>query len=59
MPNEQLKLARQRAEVSFKRREQQRADAPIAMQEYRAAQKAALDRMQHLRELRLARDQAR
>ncbi len=45
-----------RAEALFKRREQQKADAPVAMAEYRAAQQAALDRMHELRRLRLARE---
>jgi hypothetical protein len=49
-------FARARAEALFKRREEQRADAPVAMAEYRAAQQAALDRMHELRRLRLARD---
>lgn len=38
----------------FRTREEQKADAPVAMQEYRAAQQAALERMRQLRELRLA-----
>jgi hypothetical protein len=41
-----------------KKREQQRAEAPVAMAEYRAAQQAALDRIPRLRALRLARDAA-
>jgi hypothetical protein len=40
------------------RRAQQQADAPKAMAEYRAAQRAALDRMQELRAMRLAREAA-
>jgi hypothetical protein len=48
--------SRTRAEALFKRREEQKADAPIAMAEYRAAQHAALQRMQELRRLRLARE---
>ena len=44
-----------RAEALFKRREQQKADAPVAMAEYRAAQQAALERMHELRRMRLAR----
>ena len=51
-----LDASQARAEALFRRREQQKADAPIAMAEYRAAQKAALDRMHELRRLRLARD---
>jgi hypothetical protein len=45
-----------RAEALFRRREQQKADAPVAMAEYRAAQEAALERMRELRRLRLARE---
>ena len=40
----------------LKRREEQQADAPKAMAEYRAAQQAAIDRIPRLRALRLARD---
>ena len=39
-----------------KRRERQRAEAPVAMAEYRAAQQAATDRMHELRRVRLARE---
>jgi hypothetical protein len=46
---------RARAERLFKTREQQKADAPVAMAEYRAAQQAAWDRMHQLRRMRLAR----
>jgi hypothetical protein len=42
----------------LKRREEQQADAPKAMAEYRAAQRAALDRMHQLRAMRLAREAA-
>jgi hypothetical protein len=42
----------------LKRREEQQADAPKAMAEYRAAQRAALERMHELRALRLAREAA-
>jgi hypothetical protein len=45
-----------RAEALFRRREQQKADAPIAMAEYRAKQQAALQRMHELRRQRLARE---
>ena len=38
------------------RREQQKADAPKAMQDYHAAQRAVIDRTQKLREQRLARE---
>jgi hypothetical protein len=48
--------ARARAEALFKRREQKKAEAPVAMAEYRAAQQAALERMHELRRLRLARE---
>jgi hypothetical protein len=48
--------SRTRAEALFKRREQQKADAPVAMAEYRAGQEAALRRMQELKRLRLARE---
>jgi hypothetical protein len=42
----------------LKRREEQQADAPKAMAEYRAAQRAALERMHELRAMRLAREAA-
>ena len=48
--------SRARAEALFKRREQQKADAPIAMAEYRAKEQAALRRMHELRRQRLARE---
>lgn len=50
---------RARAEALFKTREAQKADAPGAMGEYRAAQRAAYDRMRELRALRLARDRGK
>ncbi len=56
MPQQPDHRARARAEALFKRREQQKADAPVAMAEYRAAQQAELNRMHELRRLRLARD---
>lgn len=56
MPHKTDEASRARAEALFKRREQQKADAPIAMAEYRAAQEAALERMHELRKLRLARE---
>lgn len=56
MPHDNGNSARARAEALFKRREEQRADAPVAMAEYRAAQQVALDRMHELRRLRLARE---
>ena len=40
----------------LKRRQEQAEDAPKAMAEYRAAQRAALDRMHQLRAMRLARE---
>ena len=58
MPQKTDRAARARADALFKRREQQRIDAPVAMAEYRAAQQAALARMRELRRLRLARDAA-
>jgi hypothetical protein len=45
-----------RAEALFKRRQQQQADAPKAMAEYRAAEQAKYERMHQLREQRLARE---
>jgi hypothetical protein len=48
--------SRSRAEALFKRREEQKADAPIAMAEYRAAERAKYERMHELRQLRLARE---
>jgi hypothetical protein len=56
MPQQPDDRAHARAQALFKRREQQKADAPVAMAEYRAAQQAALNRMHELRRLRLARD---
>lgn len=50
--------AHTRAEAHFKVRADQKADAPKAMQDYRAAQQAAIDRIPRLRELRLAREAA-
>jgi hypothetical protein len=40
----------------LKRREEQQADAPKAMAEYRAAQRRSIERMHQLRALRLARE---
>ncbi len=45
-----------RAERIFKRREQQKADAPQATADYYAALQKTRDRTQELRRLRLARD---
>ena len=56
MPQTTHTPSRTRAEALFKRRAEQKADAPVAMAEYRAAQEAALERMRELRQLRLARD---
>jgi hypothetical protein len=50
---------RARAERLFKTREQQKADAPVAMAEYRAAQQATWDRMHQLKQMRLARGATR
>ena len=44
-----------RAEENFKRREQQKIDAPLAMREYREAEEAARGRMEKQRAARLAR----
>ncbi len=56
MPRQSDDAPRAHAEALFKRREEQKADAPVAMAEYRAAQQAALERMHELRRLRLARE---
>ena len=48
--------ARARAEALFKQRQAQQEDAPRAMAEYRAAERARYERMRELRELRLARE---
>jgi hypothetical protein len=45
-----------RAERLFKSREQQKADAPLAMAEYNAAIQRTRDRTQELRQQRLARE---
>jgi hypothetical protein len=49
---------RARAEAVFRRREQQKADAPLAMHEYREAFASKLRNMQRLKKLREARDAA-
>lgn len=54
MPQHDETATRSRAEALFKRREEQKADAPVAMAEYRAAERAKYERMRELRELRLA-----
>jgi hypothetical protein len=56
MPQHDQTAAHSRAEALFKRREEQKADAPVAMAEYRAAEQAKYERMRELRELRLARE---
>ena len=56
MPQKSDSAARARAEALFKRRQEQARDAPIAMAEYRAAERAKYERMRELREMRLARD---
>ena len=48
--------AKARAEAQFKARQERKADAPVAMREYRDAQRAALDRMEQLKAARLKRD---
>ena len=50
--------ARAQAEAFFKPRQPQ-IDVPPGMQEYQAAQRAALERMAQLRALRLAREAQR
>jgi hypothetical protein len=48
--------AHARAQALFKQRQQQQAEAPKAMAEYRAAEQAKYARMRQLRALRLARE---
>ena len=48
--------SRERAEAVFKIREQQRADAPVALGQYRQAEQNARDQLRRLREARLARE---
>jgi hypothetical protein len=48
--------SRARAEAMFKIREQQRADAPVAVREYRQVEQKARDQLRRLREARLARE---
>jgi hypothetical protein len=45
-----------RAEAHFKAKAQQKADAPSAMRDYRAAEHDVRERTKRLRALRLARD---
>jgi hypothetical protein len=47
---------RSRAERISRRREQLKADAPKAMQDYQAAQRSVIERTRKLREERLARE---
>ena len=49
-------MAKNRADVHFKIREQQKADAPLARMEYEAAGVALRENSARLRALRLARD---
>jgi hypothetical protein len=56
MPQHDQTASRSRAEALFKQREAQKADAPVAMAEYRAAEQAKYERMRELRALRLARE---
>jgi hypothetical protein len=56
MPQHDQTASRSRAEALFRRREEQKADAPVAMAEYRAAERAKYERMHELRALRLARE---
>jgi len=53
IPNKQNYRAR--AEARFKIREQQKADAPLALKEYYAAQEAEREKTRRLRALRLSR----
>ena len=57
MPNIDRDKQRAAADRAFVR-EQQKADAPVAMREYRAAQEAVRQRTRQLREQRLAREAA-
>jgi len=56
MPRKSDPTTRARAEALFKRRQEQAADAPKAMAEYRAAESARYARMRELRAMRLARE---
>ena len=51
IPNKQERRAL--AEARFKAREQQKADAPLALKEYYAAQEAEREKTRRLRALRL------
>jgi hypothetical protein len=50
------KLARDRAEAAFKKKEQQLREGQQAMAEYEAAQSATREKTARLRAMRLARD---
>jgi len=52
IPNKQDRRAL--AEARFKSREQQKADAPLALKEYYAAQEAEREKTRRLRALRLS-----
>ncbi len=56
MPQKTDPISRARAEALFKRRQEQLADAPKAMAEYRAAERAKYEHMRELKALRLARE---
>ena len=56
MPHNDRTAARSRAEALFKPRDEQKADVPAAMAEYRAAERAKYERMRELKVLRLARE---
>jgi hypothetical protein len=58
MPNPMPDDTQARRIALAKRREEQAADAPKAMAEYKAKQRAALTRMHELRAMRLAREAA-
>jgi hypothetical protein len=55
-PEEELRAI---AEERFKQRELQKADAPVAMREYRDAEQALRDKTAKLRAERLARESAK
>jgi hypothetical protein len=50
---------RAQAEARFKKRQEMKADTPLAMREYREGEQALRDRMIKLRAERLARDAGR
>ncbi len=55
MPNN-TEIERARAERIFRRREELKADAPKAVQDYYKAQQSVIERTRKLREKRLARE---